>query len=87
MQEFNVSVTLLAPGFVLTPLTEKNPHKMPFMINQKQAGQEIVNAIYKKKKIHIFPKPFKFVATLLNDLPRPMYRFLMEKKVFDPKGH
>jgi short-subunit dehydrogenase len=80
---YGIDVTMIAPGFVATPLTAGNKHKMPFMITQKEGGQEIVKAIYKKKKIHIFPKPFLVAVSLLNHLPRPIYRMIMSNKLTD----
>ncbi|MDA8792086.1 SDR family NAD(P)-dependent oxidoreductase [Bacteriovoracaceae bacterium] len=79
LYQFGIKVTTLAPGFVLTPLTESNSHKMPFMIQQAQAGEEIVKAIYNQKRFHIFPKPFKFLAKLLHFLPRWIYQIIMRK--------
>jgi short-subunit dehydrogenase len=88
LHSYGIKVTMLAPGFVLTPLTEKNPHKMPFLMNQEQAGQEIVKAIYKTKTVHIFPLPQVFIAKFLYHLPRPLYRWLMRMDLTGLKeGH
>ena len=77
LKNYGISVTMVAPGFVLTPLTENNKHKMPFLIGQKRAGQEIKKAIYKKKPVHIFPLPMSFIAKGLYYAPRSIYRRVM----------
>lgn len=77
LKKHGIKVTCLAPGFISTPLTATNNHKMPFLISQKQAGEEIMNAIYKSKTLHVFPLPQKFIAAFLYHLPRSLYRALM----------
>jgi short-subunit dehydrogenase len=81
LKPFGINVTMVAPGFVLTPLTEKNPHKMPFLINQKQAAVQILKAINKKKIVHIFPYPMIFISKILHYLPRFIYRKVMSGDV------
>lgn len=79
LDKYGIKVVCLAPGFISTPLTEKNGHKMPFLISQEKAGKEIMNAIYGNKTLHVFPIPQKFVAAALYHLPRSLYRFIMKK--------
>lgn len=88
LAKHGIQVTCLAPGFISTPLTATNNHKMPFLITQEQAGKEIINAIYKSKTLHVFPFPQKFVAAFLYHLPRPLYRGLMKMDLTGlKKGH
>lgn len=39
LKTFGVGVTLIQPGFVKTPLTDKNDFYMPLMIDSEQAAQ------------------------------------------------
>jgi short-subunit dehydrogenase len=55
LKQFGISVTALAPGFVDTPLTQKNNHKMPFIMNAEKAARLIKRAIEKKKVLFVFP--------------------------------
>ncbi len=73
-----IHVTNIAPGFVDTPLTKQNNHKMPFLLNAKQASLKIKNAIDKKKILFIFPWQMKFIIYLLDRMPRWIYRLLMK---------
>jgi NAD(P)-dependent dehydrogenase (short-subunit alcohol dehydrogenase family) len=87
LAQYGIKVTMVAPGFVLTPLTENNPHKMPFLIDQKQAAKEIKKAIYKKKEVHVFPLPMTFISKLLYFSPRAFYRRVLAKLLGGLKSH
>ncbi|MCB9059910.1 MAG: SDR family NAD(P)-dependent oxidoreductase [Halobacteriovoraceae bacterium] len=83
LKEFGIDVTAIAPGFIDTPLTKKNNHKMPFMMSSEAASFKIVDAIEKKKTLYIFPFPMKFVVYLLDRMPRGIYRRLMSFRLFN----
>lgn len=65
----NIKVSLICPGFVKTPLTDKNNFPMPMCISVEQASKIIRNSLAKgKKEIH-FPFAFTLMLKLLNQLP------------------
>lgn len=75
----NIDVRLINPGFVETPLTDKNDFFMPMMIKPEEAARHIVNGLLGKKfEVH-FPKKFTFLMKLLNFLPYKIYFFLAAK--------
>ena len=39
LKRFNIDVTVIAPGFVDTPLTRKNNHPMPFLMDAPKAAK------------------------------------------------
>ncbi|HVF47667.1 MAG TPA: SDR family NAD(P)-dependent oxidoreductase [Pyrinomonadaceae bacterium] len=51
----NIDVTIIQPGFIRTPLTEKRTNKMPFLMELDDAIPHFVRAIEKKKKFAAFP--------------------------------
>ncbi|MFM7622231.1 MAG: hypothetical protein ACKO57_04595 [Alphaproteobacteria bacterium] len=60
---------LISPGFVRTPLTDKNDFSMPMMIEPDQAAIAIANGLLSKRfEIH-FPKRFTMLLKLLRALP------------------
>lgn len=73
----NIAVTTICPGFIKTPLTDSNHHKMPFIIEADVAAQKIAKAIENKKVLFLFPWPMAFLITFLNKIPRSLYRFIM----------
>jgi len=79
LKKFGINVSVMAPGFVKTPLTEKNPHKTPFEMSAKEAALSINKALNKKKPIHTFPTQLVPMGWAMRHLPRPLYRAIMEK--------
>lgn len=78
-----IAVTAIAPGFIDTPLTQQNPHSMPFMMSAEKAARLIKRAIEKKKVLYIFPLPMKIIIVFLDKMPRCLYRFIMGIKLFN----
>lgn len=78
-----ISTSVVCPGFVDTPLTQVNPHPMPFMIDAETAGKKIYEGLMAKKAQIYFPLLFSLLVRLLSVLPRPLYRFIMTVKLFN----
>jgi short-subunit dehydrogenase len=83
LRQFNIDVTAILPGFVDTPLTQKNAHPMPFKMTAPKAAEKMVRAIDKKKMLYGFPFILYTVLRLLSILPRPWYRAFMSIKAFN----
>lgn len=83
LKPFGISVTALAPGFIDTPLTQKNNHKMPFLMSAENAAKLIKRALEKKKELYVFPLRMKIIVTILDKMPRSWYRFLMRIRLFN----
>ena len=74
-----ISVTCICPGFIKTPLTDRNNHKMPFLISAEAGAEKISRAIMKKKDLYIFPWQMAFIMLFSEKLPRWIYRQLVLK--------
>lgn len=83
LKKHGIAVTAIAPGFVDTPLTQKNNHKMPFLMTVDKAAVLIKRAIDNKKALYVFPFRMKIIMTILDKMPRSMYRALMGWKLFN----
>lgn len=55
-----IDVTTVLPGFVKTPLTDKNDFDMPFLLDSSDAASRIISGITKRPKIFSFPKRLAF---------------------------
>jgi short-subunit dehydrogenase len=74
-----VAVYVINPGFVKTPLTDKNPFKMPALITADEAARHIVSGFeHGEFEIH-FPKRFTRALKFLNLLPYRWYFSLVHK--------
>ncbi len=65
-----IDVITILPGFIDTPLTQKNNFSMPFLMSVEDGTQRIVKAIEKKKSFYAFPLRFYFLIKILTFLPR-----------------
>jgi short-subunit dehydrogenase len=50
-----IAVTTICPGFVTTPMTERNKFHMPWLMDADRAARLIAKALLKKKKVYTFP--------------------------------
>jgi len=83
LKQFNIAVTTICPGFVETPLTDSNNHKMPFIMKAPKAAVKIARAIEKKKMIYAFPFIIASFVRLISILPRTWYRFIITRKALN----
>ena len=73
LKDSNISVSLICPGFVETPLTAQNKFAMPGLIKPEKAAEEILRGWGKGEfEIH-FPKRFTFFMKALALLPPALY--------------
>jgi short-subunit dehydrogenase len=75
----NIHVTIVTPGFVRTPLTDKNDFQMPFLTEPDQAARIICSGIEREKDLIAFPFPFSTAMRLMRILPYPIYKWIMMK--------
>ena len=76
----NVKVSLISPGFIKTPLTDKNKFPMPMIKSPEYAAEKMFIGITKKNLFEIhFPITFTMMMKLLKIMPNWMY-FLIARK-------
>jgi short-subunit dehydrogenase len=79
LKDSHISVSLICPGFVETPLTAQNKFSMPGLIKPEQAAEEILRGWAKGEfEIH-FPKRFTVLMKTLALLPPMLYFPLIRK--------
>jgi NAD(P)-dependent dehydrogenase (short-subunit alcohol dehydrogenase family) len=69
LQHEGIDIRVVSPGFVKTPLTDKNDFPMPFRISADDAAQRIVKGLSGKAFDIHFPKRFTFILKALSCLP------------------
>jgi len=80
-----VSVVTIAPGYVATPMTERNPYRMPFLMPPDRAAASMARAIARRKRFHVMPWPMALVGRVLRMLPRPLYDAAFAKAPRKPR--
>tara|TARA_B100001057_G_scaffold432947_1_gene461435 strand:+ start:312 stop:1073 length:762 start_codon:yes stop_codon:yes gene_type:complete len=79
-QRFNVRVCLVSPGFIKTPMTDKNDFKMPFLQTAEFAAEKIYDGLVNKNVFEIhFPKTLTTILKILSFLPSKIYFSLIGK--------
>lgn len=67
-----IDVVVVSPGFVKTPLTDRNDFPMPFLVSSEDAANRIVRGLARGRNEIAFPKRFTWTLRLLGALPRPI---------------
>jgi len=79
-KKYNVRVSLISPGFIKTPMTDKNKFKMPFIKSAEYAANKIYNGLIKSNAFEItFPKELTLIMKVFKILPYRIYFYLISK--------
>jgi short-subunit dehydrogenase len=68
-----VKVATICPGYIATPMTEKNPYPMPFIIPADDFARRFARAISAGKDYAVIPWQMGVVAKLLTVLPNALF--------------
>ncbi len=80
LEPHGIAVTDVRPGFVRTPLTDKNQFEMPFLVELEDAAKIIDDGIAKRKRVVRFPFPLAASITGGNLLPTGLRNALIRAK-------
>lgn len=78
-------VVTIAPGFVRTPLTARNPYRMPFLMAPDAFARAAANAMLAGASYRVIPWQMAFVAKLLRVLPNWAFDRLMAGRPYKPR--
>jgi short-subunit dehydrogenase len=73
MRPFGVAVVTICPGYIATPMTARNPYRMPFILKPDVAAARIARAIAARRRFVVLPRPMALAARGMKLLPRPLY--------------
>jgi short-subunit dehydrogenase len=80
-----VDVVTICPGYVATPMTQKNPYPMPFMLQTDDAARRMVRAIERRKRRVVIPWQMGLVGAVLKAMPDPLYDYLFARVPRKPR--
>lgn len=66
-------LSVVNPGFVKTPMTDKNEFSMPFLMTPEEAADKIIMGLVSNKFEITFPWPLATALRLLRKLPYSLY--------------
>ena len=77
---YSVRVCLVSPGFIKTPMTDKNDFKMPFLKTPEYSADKIYNGLINSNKFEIhFPKSLTLILKFFKIIPDRLYFYLVKK--------
>jgi NAD(P)-dependent dehydrogenase (short-subunit alcohol dehydrogenase family) len=74
-----ITLTIVRPGFIRTPLTEKNPYTMPGLMDSGQAAKIIAAGIARGQQSITFPLWLAALAWFGNLMPKRLFSALPGK--------
>ena len=80
-----ITVSVICPGWITTPLTEKNDFPMPMIMTAERAAGIIMHRLALKKTLIAFPRGLYIALRFLDALPRfvsnPLFRQMPKKRL------
>ena len=73
LKKHSINVSIIRPGYIKSPITNRNEFYMPFLQNTDVGCKKIFRAIQKKRKIFAFPWPLAQIVQTFYFLPCWLY--------------
>lgn len=77
-----ISVTIIHPGFIKTPLTAGREAKLPWLMEPDDAVKKMLRVIEKRKKSYAFPWQLATIVRLGMVMPNFMYDWISSRNSF-----
>ena len=81
-----IELSVINPGFVRTPMTDKNKFPMPFMMTPRNAAAAIIRGLAKQKYEIAFPWQLALSVKFMRLLPYPLFFLLVRKALMSRIG-
>jgi short-subunit dehydrogenase len=85
LMHFGIRVQTVCPGFVRTPLTARNPYRMPFLMEPDDFARKAVAAIASGRSYAVIPWQMAVAAKLLRLMPNWLFDRLFAKRPYKPR--
>jgi short-subunit dehydrogenase len=79
LEPLGITVTVINPGFIRTPLTDRNRFRMPFLMDVERAAAIIVAGLERDRKEIHFPRMLSSMLKLARILPFPVYERIIRR--------
>ncbi|WP_426210009.1 SDR family oxidoreductase [Massilia sp. TWP1-3-3] len=79
LKPYGIDVVTIAPGYIATPMTQKNTYPMPFLMPAERFAAKAARAVASGVSYRVIPWQMGVVAKLLRMLPNWLYDFAFSK--------
>ena len=86
LESHDIVIQVVNPGFVRTPLTDRNPFPMPFLMEVEDAAEAFYRGLQSDRLEIAFPWRFAALLKLLRILPAPLAMAVTRRMVPDSQG-
>jgi len=80
-----VKVITICPGYIETPMTERNPYPMPFLMSAEAAARKIAVIVARGRTYAVIPWQMALVARMMRVLPNWIYDRLLGSATRKPR--
>ncbi len=80
LKKYNVKVVTIKPGFVKTPMTDKNNFIMPYLMSVEEGSKIIIDGLKKDKRLIEFPWQTTLGAKTLRMMPTKWFEIIASKE-------
>jgi short-subunit dehydrogenase len=81
LERDGITVSVINPGFVATPMTEQNDFPMPFIMTPRDAAARAITGLEQGKFEIAFPRRFSFIIKIGRVLPYRLYFWIIRTYV------
>lgn len=85
LKHFGIRVLTVAPGFVRTPLTARNPYAMPFLMEPAAFARAAARAIAADRSYTVIPWQMGVAAKVMRLMPNWLFDRAMAKRPYKPR--
>ena len=85
LKDSGVKVVTICPGYINTPLTQKNSYSMPFLMQPEAFAEKAFQAIEAGDSYRVIPWQMGVVAKLLRLLPNTMFDKVLAGRARKPR--
>ena len=81
LHDRNITVQVVCPGYVKTPLTDRNNFDMPLLMDVDEAARRICDGFAQGGFEIAFPRRLSWLLKVINMLPYPAYFALLRRSI------
>jgi len=79
LRRYQIVITVINPGFVKTPLTDKNDFKMPFLVSPEESARIVCDGLERCKREISYPWQMNILVKFGRILPAALYERIVDR--------